>query len=62
MLALASEHDRNTLYAIGIPSAQATTESVEPASTQSVSATQPQINPDKPILYAFEGVSWRALD
>ena len=61
MVALASERDRNTLYAVGLPNAQATTESSDTASTEPAPATQSQIDPDKPILYVFEGVTWRPL-
>ena len=62
MVALASEHDRNTLYAIGLPGPAATTESTQPATTEPATATtQPQIDPDKPILFAFEGANWREL-
>jgi uncharacterized RDD family membrane protein YckC len=61
MLALASERDRNTLYAIGAGAPAATTESSENASTEPSPTTQSQINLDKPILYVFEGANWRAL-
>ena len=61
MLALASERDRNTLYAIGVPPIAPTTDAAESPATEPAPASQPQINPDKPILYAFEGANWRAL-
>jgi len=62
MLAIASSGNGDSIYAIAAPTQQSNADSNEPATTESSkSATQPTLDPQKPILYMFQGSQWKAL-